>query len=48
MIQALLVDDEQNSRETLKGKLELFCPEVEVVAEADNVAAAAAASAGRV
>jgi two-component system LytT family response regulator len=43
MIQALLVDDEQNSRDTLKGKLELFCPEVEVVAEADSVAAAAEA-----
>ncbi len=40
MIQALLVDDEQNSRDTLKGKLELFCPEVEVVAEANSVASA--------
>lgn len=37
MIQAVLVDDEQNSRETLKGKLELFCPEVEVVGEAGDV-----------
>jgi two-component system LytT family response regulator len=40
MIQALLVDDEQNSRETLKGKLELFCPEVEVIGEAGSVAEA--------
>lgn len=34
----VIVDDEENSREALRGKLDLFCPEVEVVAEAGNVA----------
>ncbi len=38
MIKVVIVDDEQNSRDTLKGKLELFCPEVEVAGEAENVA----------
>lgn len=38
MLKAVLIDDEDNSRETLKGKLDLFCPEVEIVGEATNVA----------
>ncbi len=37
MIKVLIVDDEENSRESLKGKLELFCPEVEILAEAGTV-----------
>lgn len=37
MIRVVLIDDEENSRTTLRGKLELFCPEVEVVAEAGAV-----------
>ncbi len=36
-IEAVIIDDEENSRDSLKGKLDLFCPEIEVVAEADNV-----------
>jgi two-component system LytT family response regulator len=38
MIKVIIVDDEENSRESLRGKLDLFCPEVEILAEADNVA----------
>lgn len=37
MINALIIDDEENSRETLRGKLDLFCPEVEVAGEAGDV-----------
>jgi len=37
MIKVVIVDDEENSRETLRGKLELFCPEVEVTGEAGDV-----------
>jgi len=37
MIRAIIIDDEENSRETLKGKIDLFCPEVEIAGEADNV-----------
>lgn len=37
MLKVIIVDDEENSRESLRGKLELFCPEVEVVAEAGAV-----------
>lgn len=40
MIKVVIVDDEENSREALRGKLELFCPEVDVAAEADSVAEA--------
>jgi len=40
MIKALLVDDEAHSREALQGKLELFCPEVEIAGEAAKVAQA--------
>lgn len=42
MIKAIIVDDEANSREALRGKLELFCPEVEVEAEAAAVEEAVA------
>lgn len=38
MIKVAIIDDEENSRDTLKGKLDLFCPEVEIAAEAGNVA----------
>ncbi len=37
MIRVVIIDDEENSRETLRGKLDLFCPEVEVAAEAGSV-----------
>ncbi|HAD97978.1 MAG TPA: DNA-binding response regulator [Cryomorphaceae bacterium] len=37
MIQVVIIDDEENSRDSLKGKLDLFCPEVEIAAEAGNV-----------
>jgi two-component system LytT family response regulator len=37
MLKAVLIDDEENSRETLKGKLDLFCPEVEIAGEATSV-----------
>jgi two-component system LytT family response regulator len=40
MLQALIIDDEQNSREALKGKLDLFCPELEITGEAENVSEA--------
>jgi len=37
MLKALIIDDEENSRASLKGKLELFCPEIELINEAANV-----------
>lgn len=37
---AIIVDDEVNSRENLKGALRSFCPEVEVVGEANGVLSA--------
>ena len=37
MIHCILVDDEAASRRVLRELLQRFCPEVEVVAEADNV-----------
>ncbi len=43
MIKVVIIDDEENSRETLRGKLDLFCPEVEVCAEAGDVKAGVAA-----
>jgi len=36
MIRAIIVDDELNSRETLKLMLERYCPKVEVVAMSDG------------
>lgn len=38
MIKAVIIDDEQHSIETLKWKLENYCPEVEVVAAFDSPA----------
>ncbi|MCT4622873.1 MAG: LytTR family DNA-binding domain-containing protein [Schleiferiaceae bacterium] len=38
MLKALIIDDEENSQASLKGKLELFCPEIEEIALAGNVA----------
>lgn len=37
MINAILIDDEAPARESLRKKLELFCPEVSVNAEASSV-----------
>ncbi len=37
MIQTILIDDEENARITLRGLLEAFCPEVEIVGEADSI-----------
>lgn len=37
MISALIIDDEENSREALKGKLKLFCPEISSIYEAADV-----------
>ena len=36
MIRAIIIEDEKMSRETLRRLLEKYCPEVEVVAEADG------------
>ena len=36
-IRALIVDDEENSRFTLRELLQRYCPEVEILAEADGV-----------
>jgi two-component system LytT family response regulator len=38
MIKAVIIDDEQHSIETLKWKLENYCPEVEVMIAFDNPA----------
>ena len=38
MIKAVIIDDEQHSIETLKWKLENYCPEVEVMEAFDNPA----------
>ena len=40
MIKAIIVDDEKLSRNTLKKLLEIYCPDVEVIAECDNAASA--------
>lgn len=42
MIKAILIDDEQLSRNTLKKMLALYCPVVEVIAEFENAATATA------
>lgn len=39
-MKAIIVDDEQMSRQTLRKLLELYCPAVEVVAECSNAAEA--------
>lgn len=40
MIKAIIVDDENLSRNTLRKLLEIYCPEVEVIAECEDAAAA--------
>ena len=40
MIKAIIVDDEKMSRLTLRKLLEMYCPSVEVIAEAENTAEA--------
>ncbi|WP_339836566.1 LytTR family DNA-binding domain-containing protein [uncultured Flavobacterium sp.] len=38
MIKAILIDDDQNLREGMKGLLERFAPNIEIIGEADSVA----------
>jgi two-component system LytT family response regulator len=38
MLKAVLIDDEPNSREALIGKLDLFCPEIEIAGQGETVA----------
>ena len=40
-IKSIVVDDEQESRETLLRFLSKYCPDVEIVGEADSVNGAA-------
>ena len=40
MITAVIVDDEKRARTFLKGHITTFCPDVKIVAEAENVSAA--------
>ncbi|MEL6657189.1 MAG: LytTR family DNA-binding domain-containing protein [Bacteroidota bacterium] len=40
-LRAILVDDEKNARVTLSRILGMYCPEIEIIAEADNVVNAA-------
>jgi two-component system, LytTR family, response regulator len=40
MIQALLIDDEAPARESLRKKLELFCPEVSIIGESGSISEA--------
>jgi two-component system LytT family response regulator len=40
MIKALIVDDEKRARETISNIIKLYCNDVEVVAEADNIESA--------
>lgn len=42
MIKAILIDDEQLSRNTLKKMLDLYCPVVEVIGEFENAVTATA------
>jgi len=37
MLKAVIIDDEKNGRNTLIGLLENYCPEVEIIGEANNV-----------
>lgn len=39
-MKAIIVDDEANSRDALKGKIKLFCPEIQLVGEAKDVSSA--------
>ena len=38
MIKAILIDDDQNLREGMKGLLERFAPNIKIIGEADSVA----------
>ncbi|PLX00419.1 MAG: DNA-binding response regulator [Marinilabiliales bacterium] len=40
MIRTLIVDDEANARETIADMLQMFCPNVEIVGQADSVGSA--------
>ncbi len=40
MIKAMIIDDEENLRNGLKALIETYCPEVEIIAEADTVQSA--------
>lgn len=40
IIRAIIVDDEPNGRENLKGVLQSFCPEVQILGEADSALSA--------
>jgi two-component system, LytTR family, response regulator len=40
MLQAILIDDEPKNNRILKGMLEQFCPQVQVIGQASNVATA--------
>ncbi|GGH66510.1 MAG: response regulator transcription factor [Bacteroidetes bacterium] len=40
MLKALIIDDEANSRAALKGKLELFCPDINPISEAGDIESA--------
>lgn len=42
MFKALIIDDEANGRTSLRGKLEYYCPEIDAIDEAENVAEALA------
>jgi two-component system, LytTR family, response regulator len=37
MIRALIIDDEKKARETISNMLRLYCAQVEIVGEADNI-----------
>ncbi|MEZ4847872.1 MAG: response regulator [Bacteroidia bacterium] len=41
MLTAIIVDDVSQARKTLKEDLETYCPEVEVIGEAEGVVSAA-------
>lgn len=36
-IKAIIIDDEKHARESLSGLLKLYCPNVEIIGEADNI-----------
>lgn len=40
MLKALIIDDEENSRAALRGKLELFCPDIKPITEAGDIESA--------
>lgn len=37
MIRAILIDDEQSARKSLRADIELYCPEITILTEADGV-----------